>query len=212
MVVVGHSMGGCISRLLITDVGDKLWLRMFGKPPEQVEISDETKKLLTDALIFEHRPEVGRVIFICAPLKGADLAKGPVGRIGASLVKAPVTLLKAGKEAVKVVVRSDDAMQLKRIPNSVDTLAPNNGFVMAINRFPLTPGIPYNTIMGDRGKGGNKDQTKPVQSDGIVPYWSSHMEGAESEFIVPTHHGAHQHPAAIKEVRRILLKHAGVRE
>jgi pimeloyl-ACP methyl ester carboxylesterase len=209
MVVVGHSMGGCISRLLITDVGDKLWLTTFGKPPEQVDISEDTKKLFTDALIFEHRPEVGRVIFICAPLKGADLAKGPIGRIGASLVKAPVTLLKAGKEAVTLVVRDDDAMPLKRIPNSVDTLAPNNGFVMAINKFPLTPGIPYNTIMGDRGKGGNKDNTKPVQSDGIVPYWSSHMEGAQSELVVPTHHGAHQHPEAINEVRRILLKHAG---
>ncbi|RBP42306.1 hypothetical protein DES53_10610 [Roseimicrobium gellanilyticum] len=210
MVVIGHSMGGCISRLLITDVGDKLWLQMFGKPPEQVEISPDTKKLFTDALIFEHRPEVGRVIFICAPLKGADMASGTVGRIGASLVKAPRTLLKAGKEAVKLVVLPGDAMQLKRIPNSVDTLAPTNGFVMAINKFPLTPGIPYNTIMGDRGKGGNKDKTKPAQSDGIVPYWSSHMDGAESELVVPTHHGAHQNPAAIKEVRRILLEHAGV--
>jgi hypothetical protein len=212
MVVVGHSMGGCISRLLITDVGDKLWLHLFGKPPEQVEMSDETKQLLTNGLIFNHRREVGRVIFICAPLKGADMAISPVGRIGASLVKAPVTLMKAGKEAVKVVVRSDDAMQLKRIPNSVDTLAPNNGFVLAINQFPLAPGIPYNTIIGDRGKGGNKDKTKPVSSDGIVPYWSSHMNGAESEFIVPTHHGAHQNAAAIKEVRRILLKHAGAQE
>lgn len=209
MVVIGHSMGGCISRLLITDVGDKLWLQMFGKPPEQVGISAQTKELLENALIFEHRPEVGRVIFICAPLKGADLAKGPIGRIGSSLVKAPVSLLNAGKEAVTAVVWQDNAMQLKRIPNSVDTLAPNNNFVLAINTFPLTPGIPYNTIMGDRGKGGNKDETKPVQSDGIVPYWSSHMKGAESEFIVPTNHGAHQDPAAINEVRRILLKHAG---
>jgi hypothetical protein len=101
-------------------------------------------------------------------------------------------------------------MPLKRIPNSVDTLAPNNGFVLAINKFPLTPGIPYNTIIGDRGKGGNKDNTKPVSSDGIVPYWSSHMEGADSELVVPTHHGAHQFPASILEVRRILLKHAGL--
>jgi alpha-beta hydrolase superfamily lysophospholipase len=25
MVVIGHSMGGCISRLLMTDTGNKLW-------------------------------------------------------------------------------------------------------------------------------------------------------------------------------------------
>ena len=38
MVVVGHSMGGCISRTLITDTGDKLWMDAFGKPPEQTEL------------------------------------------------------------------------------------------------------------------------------------------------------------------------------
>jgi hypothetical protein len=29
MVVVGHSMGGCIARLLITDTGDRLWMELF---------------------------------------------------------------------------------------------------------------------------------------------------------------------------------------
>src|SRR5437667_1047064 len=57
MVVIGHSMGGCISRLLITDASDKLWIRLFKKPPEQVPLSPESRKLFTDALIFQHRPE-----------------------------------------------------------------------------------------------------------------------------------------------------------
>jgi alpha-beta hydrolase superfamily lysophospholipase len=26
MVVIGHSMGGCITRLLITDTGNKIWM------------------------------------------------------------------------------------------------------------------------------------------------------------------------------------------
>src|SRR5438094_1138356 len=60
MVVIGHSMGGCISRLLITDAGDKLWIGFSKKPPEQVPLSPESRKLFTDALIFQHRPEVGR--------------------------------------------------------------------------------------------------------------------------------------------------------
>ena len=41
------------------------------KPPAEVKISEESKTMLTDALIFHHRPEVGRVIFIAAPLRGA---------------------------------------------------------------------------------------------------------------------------------------------
>ena len=34
MVVIGHSMGGCISRLLLTDSGEQLWTQTFGKPTD----------------------------------------------------------------------------------------------------------------------------------------------------------------------------------
>lgn len=207
MVLIGHSMGGCISRLLITDTDDKLWLNFFGKPPSQVNLSKESKAIFQDALIFRHRREIGRVIFIAAPLKGSNLATGWAGRIGSWLVKSPITLLTAGTEAAKAVVTAGDSLKVKTIPNSVDTLSPNNRFVKEINKIPVTPGIPYHTIMGDRGKGGNPDKTAPVHSDGIVPYWSSHMDGAQSERIVPSGHSAHQNPQAIAEVERILKLH-----
>ena len=203
MVVIGHSMGGCISRLLITDAGDKLWMTLFKKPPEQVPLSPESRKLFADALIFQHRPEIGRVIFISAPLRGSELASNWLGRIGSSLVRSPVTLLKAGREELKITTFRSGELKLKRIPNSVDTLAPTDRFVIAINTIPITPGIPYHTIIGDRGKG-----DAPNSSDGVVPYWSSHMEGAKSELIVPSGHGAHQNPKAIQEVRRILMLNA----
>ena len=45
-------------------------------------------------------------------------------------------------------------------------------------------------------------------SDGIVPYWSSHLDGAQSELVVPSSHNAHQNPQAIAEVKRILKLHA----
>jgi pimeloyl-ACP methyl ester carboxylesterase len=209
MVVIGHSMGGCISRLLITDTKDqKLWLALVGKPPAEVHLSPESRKIFTDALIFKHRSEIGRVIFIAAPLRGSDLASTWAGRIGSMLVKSPATLLRAGKDAMKFATFRGDDLRLKRIPNSVDTLAPNNRFVKAIQTIPLTRGIPYHVISGDRGKGGNRDHTNPVCSDGIVPYWSSHLDGAQSELVVPSSHSAHQNPEAILEVKRILKLHA----
>ena len=203
MVVIGHSMGGCISRLLITDTGEELWMKLFNKPPEQLPLSPESRKIFTDALIFRHRPEVGRVIFISAPLRGSDLASNWLGRIGSSLVRAPSTLVSAGDSVLKITTFHSGDLKLKRIPNSVDTLAPNNRFVKAINTIPITPGIPYHTVMGDRGKG-----DAPNSSDGVVPYWSSHMDGAKSELVVPSGHGAHQNPQAIEEVRRILALNA----
>jgi hypothetical protein len=153
------------------------------------------------ALIFRHRPEIGRVIFISAPHRGSDLATNWLGRIGSSLVHAPSTLLKVGLEMKDTVTFDQTDLKLRRIPNSVDTLSPRNRFVKAINTIPITPGIPYHSIVGDRGRGDT-----PNSSDGVVPYWSSHLDGAQSELIVPSGHNAHQNPQAISEVKRILLQ------
>jgi hypothetical protein len=208
MVVVGHSMGGCISRLLVTDTGQNLWLGAFKKPPEQVPLSPSSRKLMSDFLIFSHRPEVGRVIFMAAPLRGAEMAGGWIGRLGAKLVRTPSTLLNVGRDVLKVATFQGSELKVSRIPSSVDTLAPNNRFVVAINTIPIASGIPCHTIVGDRGKGGNKDRTKPMMSDGFVPYWSSHLDGAKSELIVPSNHSVHQNPEAIAEVKRILKSNA----
>jgi pimeloyl-ACP methyl ester carboxylesterase len=199
MVLVGHSMGGCISRTLMTDTGNKLWLEVFGKPPEQTELPAESKNLLKEAIILKHRPEIGRVIFMSTPHRGSELASNWVGRIGSMLVRTPSTLNSIGQIAQQSVVPDPAILQLKRFPNSVDTLAPNNRFVLTINKVPITPGIPYYTIVGDRGRGDT-----PRSSDGVVPYWSSHLDGAASEFIAPCNHSSPLNPQAIAEVHRIL--------
>ena len=49
----------------------------------------------------------------------------------------------------------------------------------------------------------NKNAT-PNNSDGVVPYWSSHLAGARSELVVNSDHGAQYNPQAIREVERIL--------
>jgi pimeloyl-ACP methyl ester carboxylesterase len=203
MVVVGHSMGGCITRTLITDPGTKLWIEAFGKPPEQTEMPAESKRLLEQALIFKHRPEIGRVIFMSTPHRGSDLAKNWLGRIGSMLVKTPIKLLTVGRTMREALTADPAVLQLKRLPNSVDTLAPNNRFVVAINKLPITPGIPYHTIVGDRGKGDT-----PNSSDGVVAYWSSHLDGPASERIVPSNHSSPLNPEAIAEVHRILKLNA----
>ncbi len=199
MVVIGHSMGGCISRTLVTDAGDKLWLEAFGKPPAQVEMPADSKRLLEEALIFKHRPEIKRVIFMSTPHRGSELASNWIGRIGSMLIRTPIRLLSVGPDILQSLAADPAALQLKRLPNSVDTLAPNNRFVMAINQIPITPGIPYYSIIGDRGRGDT-----PKSSDGVVAYWSSHLDGAKSEFIAPCGHGSPLNPQAIAEVHRIL--------
>ena len=203
MVLVGHSMGGCISRTLITEPGTKLWLAAFGKPPEQTEMPEESKRLLKEGLIFKPRPEVGRVIFMSTPHRGSDMASNWLGRIGSMLVRTPMKLLTIGNTIAEAVTPDPAALALKRFPNSVDTLAPNNRFVVAINKIPITPGVPVHTILGDRGRGDT-----PNSSDGVVAYWSSHLDGAASERIVPSDHSSPLNADAIAEVHRILKLNA----
>ena len=160
---------------------------------------EESKRILKEALIFRPRPEIGRVIFLSAPHRGSDLAKNSVGRIGSMLVRTPMRMLTLGNTIHEATTPDPAAQHLKRFPNSVDTLAPNNRFVVAINKIPIAPGIPYHTIIGDRGRGDS-----PNSSDSVVAYWSSHLDGAASEKIVPSNHSTPRNPEAIAEVHRIL--------
>src|SRR6266566_4165468 len=203
MVVVAHSMGGCITRTLITDAGTTLWLQAFGHPPAQTQIDPQSKHLLEEVLIFNHRRDIGRVVFMSTPHRGANLASNWIGRIGSMVVRTPSKLLSVGRTVRESLTADPAALHLKRLPNSVDTLAPNNRFVVAINKIPITKGIPYHSIIGDRGRGDS-----PNSSDGVVPYWSSHLDGARSEFIAPCNHSSPLNPQAIAEVHRILKLNA----
>jgi pimeloyl-ACP methyl ester carboxylesterase len=203
MVVIGHSMGGCISRLLLTDSGDQLWMKIFGKPPDDVPLSPQNREYFREELFFRHRPEVGRVIFIASPLRGSNLAGGWVGKIAAMLIREPTVTSEASQEMLRLTSTRENELKPKRRANSVDTLSPHSRFVHAVNEIPITPGVPYDTIIGDRGRGDS-----PNSSDGIVPYWSSHMNGAQKEYIVPSAHSAHQNPQAIADVLTILKAHA----
>jgi pimeloyl-ACP methyl ester carboxylesterase len=199
IVLIGHSMGGMICRLMITDAGDKIWRDFFATPPARTPLASDTRKLLEEALIFNHRPDIQRVIFISTPHRGSELASNWIGRIGAALVRTPQRFISIYASTKPLLIADPAARPLNRMPNSVDTLEPNDRFVEAVNKLPITPGIPYHSIMGDRGRGDT-----PNSSDGVVPYWSSHLQGAQSELIANSDHGAQYNPQAIREVERIL--------
>jgi pimeloyl-ACP methyl ester carboxylesterase len=205
VVLIGHSMGGMICRLMITDAGNKIWRDFFSTSPAKTPLSSDTRKLLEKSLVFNHRPDVQRVIFISTPHRGSKLASGWIGRIGAALVRTPRLFTSVYTSTKPLLVSDPAARTLKRMPNSVDTLEPNDRFVQAVDKLPMTRGIPYHSIMGDRGRGDT-----PNSSDGVVPYWSSHLDGAQSELIVHSDHGAQFNPEAIHEVARILKENLAV--
>lgn len=201
IVLVGHSMGGLISRLMVTDADDRIWRAYFGKPPEETRLSGFSRELLEEAMVFDSRKDVSRAVFIAAPHRGSELASNWIGRLATKLVRLPGTLAEVRDTFVNIVALDSAALELNRAPNSIDTLSPKNPFLLEVDKLPIDPRIPYHSIMGDRGFG---------ESDGVVPYWSSHLEGAVSEKTVPSFHMAHQNEEAIEEMRRILYLHAGL--
>lgn len=206
IVIIGHSMGGLISRLMVTDAGDQVWKEIFTKPPSETNLDGKSRQLLEDSLIFDSRPEVARAIFFSAPHRGSMFASSWIGRMGSRLVRLPSTVADIRDGLVSTLVQDKSGQVLDRMPNSIDTLSPKNRFVVAINRIPITSRVPFHSVMGDRGK----DQPKEKTGDGVVAYWSSHLDGAASERLVPSDHSSHQHPEGIEEVRRILYLHAGI--
>jgi hypothetical protein len=196
-----------IARTLITDSGMHLWNAYFQTPPDRTPLSPEARQLMTGALIFRHRPEISRVIFASASLRGSDVATGFFGRLGEKLIGSPGNISEVGQQVIRLAKPTPNGQKLDHVPNSLDVLDPNSRFLLTINSLPIVKGIPYHSIIADRGKGGNHDHTPPVSTDGLVPYWSSHLDGAESELIVPSNHWSNQSPQGIAEVRRILLEH-----
>ena len=75
-------------------------------------------------------------------------------------------------------------------------------FIQALAGVAVDKGVPFHSIIGDRGLGDGEQG-----SDGVVPYKSAHLVGAESELIVPSDHAATAHPLTVLEIKRLLQLH-----
>ncbi len=205
MVVIGHSMGGVLSRSLITDVDDRFWNAISKKNFAEANLPVDQREEVRKLVFFEPVAPVKRAIFFSAPHRGAEMADGWLGRLGARLVRLPGKIVKL--QLSIVTLNTDllrDPSRMKGAGNSIRSLSPGAPIYMALNSSPFVPGVPYHTVVGDRGK-----RDTPNSTDGFVPYSSAHLDGAESELIVPTGHGSYESPLSVEETKRILLKHLG---
>jgi hypothetical protein len=201
MVVVGHSMGGILTHMIVSDSGREVWDGTLNVPPERLRASPATRAALDQLLYFHPLPYVRRVVFIATPHRGSQVANNPVGRFFGGLIRPPADQaalladLKAlnGPEVVK-----DENFQGTSL-NAIGNLRVDSPLLLAIGRLPVAPGVPYHTI-AFRFAG-------HAPNDLVVPLWSARLEGAASEAVFPGYHGSEQSPPALGELRRILLEH-----
>jgi pimeloyl-ACP methyl ester carboxylesterase len=204
MILVGHSMGGLLSRLSISDSGATLWNAACRIPPDQLAIAPELKEPLMRALIFEPVPLVSRVVFVATPHQGSPMGDQLLGRVASSLIFLPRTATD-----IRDAMLNSNAMgeispifRDRRQLTSIAQLGTKNPVLKVVNRLPMREEVPHHSIVGYDGRG-------PLLEggDGVVPYRSAHLEGALSELVVLSDHSVQENTDSIAEMRRILVEH-----
>ena len=206
-VVIGHSMGGMIARLLVSESGMKLWDALYDTKPEDMDLPALEIERLRRALIFKARPDISRVIYASASHRGADLALGFLGRLGVALIGDPGADEYVSRKSLTYLRPEVRPKGRAHLPNSVALLAPDATVLLVGDTLPHRKGLKFNSLIGDQGLGGHLDHTRPNSTDSVVPYWSSHLPGAESELVIPSKHWSILDPLGKSEIKRILLNH-----
>lgn len=203
-VLVGHSMGGVLARLLVSTADDQLrnWMQ------ENYALDDgrleRAGPRLERMLRFEPLPGVDRVVFIASPHRGTAVAGNRLGRFIARLVRLPLTVLEEVAEAF--TGEDQPAPGDFVLPNSIDNLSEDDPFVRAAADLPISPRVRYHSIIAQA------DANVPLEDsdDGLVPWRSAHLPGALSEKVIVSGHTVQESAPAILEIRRIL--HLDIRE
>lgn len=203
ITLIGHSMGGVLSRLLVSSSHDQLWEALRTSYPMQGEQRERIEQSLAPYLRFEPLPQVSDAIFIASPHRGTPFANQRIARWVANLITLPVAMLGQLNDVSREMMRispGKPGTQPLRIPNSIDNLSDRDPFVQVSSGLPMNPKVRYHSIIGNDTPGVALSQA----SDGVVPYESAHLDGAASELVVPSAHSVQENPLAILEIRRIL--------
>lgn len=200
MVMVGHSLGGVIARLLCVDSGEGLWNAAFAVPPEALMASPSDLDKATSVFRFAAHPGIARAVFLAAPHRGVSMAI-ELDHLSSLLIprRAPEVLAlrriaRANPGAIQPTMRR---ALLQGWINSVATLQADHPVRMATELLLPPKNVQYHTIAGVKAGLGK-------QTDGMVPLDSAIIPGAESSLVVGGSHHLYDSPEVIAEVVRIL--------
>lgn len=201
MLLVGHSMGGVVARLLCTDSGDVLWSAAFTMPPEEIRADPARIASIESIFRFRAYPGISRAIFLAAPHGGSPSAERWFGKLSRVLVGRGVPELDGLRDFALDYPEAVRPELLKTYQkanfNSISTLQISQPVRRAGQSLMPVSGIPYHTIAGVlRGR--------TPETDGVVPFTSAYLPGAVSTLRVESGHNLYANRDAIAEVLRIL--------
>jgi pimeloyl-ACP methyl ester carboxylesterase len=202
MVLLGHSMGGLLAHAMAVDSDQHFWnLNSYKDFDELIGPSDVLNEV-RHYTFFEALPFVERVVFLATPHRGSDFANRMIGRLGSSLISAPDPYSSLLSQLVAKNPDAFNSRRFRRLPTSIETLETDSPVLMALMEMHAREGVVFHSIIGAKYPDARSNTT-----DGIVPYRSSHFEGAVREKVVNSDHSVQKDPLAILEVRTILMEH-----
>ncbi len=74
MVLIGHSMGGLVSRLQTIPSGDDFWRLVCQEPLSQVKTEPKVRERLQETYFFGPNPSIRRVVTIATPYRGSSFS------------------------------------------------------------------------------------------------------------------------------------------
>ncbi len=203
MVLIGHSTGGLLCKMIAQDSGSKLWDLITDRPIDELAGPAQALELLRGEMVYQPLPEVRRLIFIATPHRGSPLDVEPIRTVASRLVRPSASLQQSyasllaanGPEAFSPAFRAG-------LSTSIHELVWEHPLLLAIANLPIEPRVKRHSIIADRSEPPRADG-----GDGLVPYASAHHPGATSEFLVSAGHLCLENPDVIGEVARILEEH-----
>jgi pimeloyl-ACP methyl ester carboxylesterase len=209
-VVIGHSMGGLLGRLLTVEGGEDFQRLIAAEPLDRLKTTAPAVDELRRTCLFHRESCVKRVIFMGTPHRGSKISPSLLGRLAAHLAGMPRALLDTTQELARLNPQLPEGAC--KFPTSVELLDPSAPVLTLLVHRPRPADVHYHSVIGvamsnalfvEHFFGGDGKA-----GDGVVDYDSAHIEGVDSELVVQAnHYRVHQHPLAIHEVRRILLGH-----
>ncbi len=208
VVMVGHSMGGLLSKSTTLRGGDEDWNQLFKVPVDELKVSSEYRETLRRLVYYEPVSGIDKVIFCSTPHRGSKMASKPGGKLIGALVQMPAQLSNAGAEILKSgenILTPLGWEVAKGNLTSLGQLRPNSLLSTGFLNKPLNPAVVYHSVIGREDTHGS-GVPLVESSDGVVAYTSSHIEGVKSEAVIENSpHGVHREPDGIQELIRLLL-------
>jgi pimeloyl-ACP methyl ester carboxylesterase len=208
MVLVGHSMGGIQAKLMAVDSGPVLWQRISSQPVDELLGPADAQQVLRRSFFFNPVPEVRRIVYIATPHRGSDVDKGALHWVG-SLLNQPIDTLRNVHQTLVASNAGDFFHRSFReaLPSSVDQLGWEHPSLMGLFNLAFNALVKFHSIIADIN-----NPPGPGGTDGVVPYASSHLDGASSELVIPGVHLCQANPLVISECKRILKEHFATEE